>query len=77
MGDADPEPDGLVQSEAQALVAIENRAYKHGPDSVTPISLVQVDDTDEDGVMVTLTTGAELLARAAADAHSRQQHRPR
>lgn len=53
------------ESEAEALRAVADRARRHGSDSVESIALVQVDDADEDGEMVTLASGADLLARAA------------
>jgi hypothetical protein len=51
-------------SERQALSAVAARARDHGPESVNSIALVQVDDADEDGEMVTLATGSDLLVRA-------------
>jgi hypothetical protein len=53
------------ERESEALRAVADRARRHGPESITSIALVQIDEADEDGEMVTLATGADLLARAA------------
>jgi hypothetical protein len=50
--------------EVEALDAVVSRAHLHGPDSIMSIALIQVDDEDEDGAIVTLASGADLLARA-------------
>lgn len=57
-------------SEAQALHAVAERARRFGPGSVTSVALVRVDDEDEDGEMVLVAAGADLLARAVASAPS-------
>lgn len=53
------------ENEVEALCAIANHVRQHGADSINSIALVQIDDADEDGELVTLATGADLLARAA------------
>ena len=50
-------------TEAQALRAVSERVRRFGPGSIASVALVQVDDEDEDGEMVLVAAGAELLAR--------------
>jgi hypothetical protein len=60
-------------TEADALAAIVTRARLHGAESILSISLLQVEDADDDddAEMVTLAHGVDLLVRAqAAAAHS-------
>ena len=62
-------------TEVEALRAIGDRARQHGRMSISSIALVQVDDTDEDGEMVTIASGDELLTRAGQAASSTKQAR--
>jgi hypothetical protein len=55
-------------TQAEALAAVSKRAKQHGPESVATLTLVSVDDADEDGDIVTLASGSELLARATLSA---------
>ena len=63
------------ESEAEALRAIVARARRHGPASVDSIALVQVNDADEDGEMVTVASGEDLLVRAEQAPSSGPQQR--
>lgn len=49
------------ESEEAARSAVSERVHRHGPQSVASLDLVRVDTEDEDGAMVTLASGAELL----------------
>ena len=49
-------------TEVEALAAVSNRAKLHGPASIATVTLVRVDDEDEDADIVTLASGVKLLS---------------
>jgi hypothetical protein len=55
-------------TQAEALAAVSKRAERHGPESVATLTLVSVDDADDDGDIATLASGSELLERARLSA---------
>jgi hypothetical protein len=63
------------ESESEALRTVATYAQQHGSDSINSIALVQIDDADEDGEIVTLAIGGELLARAAMVSNRQQNKR--
>ena len=52
-------------TEAEARAAVARRVARYGPESVATLSLVSVDEGDEDEDIVTVASGTELLVSTA------------
>ena len=51
-------------TEAEALRVIAEQVRRHGPESIATVALMRVDTDDEDGAMVHVASGADLVKMA-------------